>query len=70
MKIWSDSWINGERIPPKYAAGRKRPTCARVRWSASTRNGASGAAESTENDPSAWAAVTSASIAHGAMPRL
>jgi len=22
MKIWSDSWINGERIPPQYAAGR------------------------------------------------
>jgi Raf kinase inhibitor-like YbhB/YbcL family protein len=22
MKLWSDSWINGERIPAKYAAGR------------------------------------------------
>jgi Raf kinase inhibitor-like YbhB/YbcL family protein len=22
MKLWSNSWINGERIPPKYAAGR------------------------------------------------
>lgn len=22
MKLWSDSWINGERIPPKHAAGR------------------------------------------------
>ncbi len=22
MKLWSDSWINGERIPPQYAAGR------------------------------------------------
>ena len=22
MKLWSDSWINGERIPPKYAAGK------------------------------------------------
>lgn len=22
MKLWSDSWVNGERIPPKYAAGR------------------------------------------------
>ena len=22
MKLWSDSWINGERIPPRYAAGR------------------------------------------------
>ena len=21
MKLWSDSWINGERIPPRYAAG-------------------------------------------------
>jgi phosphatidylethanolamine-binding protein (PEBP) family uncharacterized protein len=21
MKLWSDSWINGERIPSKYAAG-------------------------------------------------
>jgi len=26
MKLWSDSWINGERIPPKYAAGRLDPT--------------------------------------------
>jgi Raf kinase inhibitor-like YbhB/YbcL family protein len=22
MKLWSDSWINGERIPTRYAAGR------------------------------------------------
>jgi Raf kinase inhibitor-like YbhB/YbcL family protein len=22
MKLWSDSWTNGDRIPPKYAAGR------------------------------------------------
>ncbi len=22
MKLWSDSWINGERIPPRYAAGK------------------------------------------------
>ena len=22
MKLWSDSWINGERIPSKYAAGK------------------------------------------------
>ena len=22
MKLWSDSWINGERIAPQYAAGR------------------------------------------------
>jgi Raf kinase inhibitor-like YbhB/YbcL family protein len=22
MKLWSDSWINGERIPAQYAAGR------------------------------------------------
>lgn len=22
MKLWSDSWVNGERIPPQYAAGR------------------------------------------------
>jgi hypothetical protein len=22
MKLWSDSWPNGERIPPKYACGR------------------------------------------------
>src|SRR6478672_4958702 len=22
MKIWSNSWVNGERIPPKYAAGK------------------------------------------------
>lgn len=22
MKLWSDSWVNGERIPSKYAAGR------------------------------------------------
>lgn len=22
MKLWSDSWANGERIPPRYAAGR------------------------------------------------
>lgn len=25
MKLWSDSWVNGERIPPKYAAGRIDP---------------------------------------------
>src|SRR4029079_4142180 len=23
MKLWSDSWLNGERIPPKYACGRR-----------------------------------------------
>jgi hypothetical protein len=22
MKLWSDSWVNGERIPPRYAAGK------------------------------------------------
>ena len=22
MKLWSDSWINGERIPPQFAAGK------------------------------------------------
>jgi Raf kinase inhibitor-like YbhB/YbcL family protein len=22
MKLWSDSWVNGEAIPPRYAAGR------------------------------------------------
>jgi Raf kinase inhibitor-like YbhB/YbcL family protein len=22
MKLWSDSWTNGDRIPPQYAAGR------------------------------------------------
>ncbi|MDQ2734136.1 MAG: YbhB/YbcL family Raf kinase inhibitor-like protein [Pseudomonadota bacterium] len=22
MKLWSDSWVNGERIPSRYAAGR------------------------------------------------
>src|SRR5512139_287800 len=22
MKLWSDSWTNGDRIPPRYAAGR------------------------------------------------
>src|SRR5690349_335061 len=22
MKLWSDSWINGERIPARYAAGK------------------------------------------------
>jgi hypothetical protein len=22
MKLWSDSWTNGDRIPPKYAAGK------------------------------------------------
>jgi Raf kinase inhibitor-like YbhB/YbcL family protein len=26
MKIWSDSWINGERIPPRCAAGRRDDT--------------------------------------------
>jgi Raf kinase inhibitor-like YbhB/YbcL family protein len=25
MKLWSDSWINGERIPTRYAAGRPDP---------------------------------------------
>jgi phosphatidylethanolamine-binding protein (PEBP) family uncharacterized protein len=25
MKLWSDSWINGEAIPPKFAAGRLGP---------------------------------------------
>ncbi len=23
MKLWSDSWINGDRIPPRHAAGRR-----------------------------------------------
>jgi phosphatidylethanolamine-binding protein (PEBP) family uncharacterized protein len=22
MKLWSDSWINGDRIPPRFAAGK------------------------------------------------
>src|SRR5207245_1128380 len=22
MKLWSNSWVNGEHIPPKFAAGR------------------------------------------------
>jgi Raf kinase inhibitor-like YbhB/YbcL family protein len=22
MRLWSDSWVNGEAIPPRYAAGR------------------------------------------------
>ena len=25
MKLWSDSWVNGERIPPQYAAGKLAP---------------------------------------------
>ena len=25
MKLWSDSWINGERIPTRFAAGRPDP---------------------------------------------
>jgi hypothetical protein len=25
MKLWSDSWTNGDRIPPKYAAGKLAP---------------------------------------------
>lgn len=25
MKLWSNSWTNGERIPPKYAAGKLGP---------------------------------------------
>jgi phosphatidylethanolamine-binding protein (PEBP) family uncharacterized protein len=25
MKLWSDSWVNGERIPPRYAAGGLDP---------------------------------------------
>ena len=25
MKLWSDSWVNGERIPFKYAAGKPDP---------------------------------------------
>jgi Raf kinase inhibitor-like YbhB/YbcL family protein len=25
MRLWSDSWINGERIPTRYAAGRPDP---------------------------------------------
>ena len=25
MKLWSDSWTNGDRIPPRYAAGRLLP---------------------------------------------
>jgi Raf kinase inhibitor-like YbhB/YbcL family protein len=31
MKLWSDSWINGERIPTRYAAGR--PDAAGVAFS-------------------------------------
>jgi Raf kinase inhibitor-like YbhB/YbcL family protein len=26
MKLWSDSWANGERIPSRYAAGKSDPT--------------------------------------------
>ena len=26
MKLWSDSWINGERIPTRFAAGRPDPS--------------------------------------------
>jgi Raf kinase inhibitor-like YbhB/YbcL family protein len=26
MKLWSDSWINGERIPERFAAGRLDPS--------------------------------------------
>ena len=22
MKLWSDSWVNGERIPQRFAAGK------------------------------------------------
>ena len=33
MKIWSDSWINGERIPPKYAAGKLQPGASGVTFS-------------------------------------
>ena len=22
MKLWSNSWTNGDRIPPRYAAGK------------------------------------------------
>src|SRR5215207_402733 len=25
MKLWSDNWVNGEAIPPKFAAGRLGP---------------------------------------------
>jgi phosphatidylethanolamine-binding protein (PEBP) family uncharacterized protein len=25
MELWSDSWTNGDRIPPRFAAGRLRP---------------------------------------------
>jgi Raf kinase inhibitor-like YbhB/YbcL family protein len=25
MRLWSDSWVNGERIPPRFAAGRLDP---------------------------------------------
>jgi Raf kinase inhibitor-like YbhB/YbcL family protein len=25
MRLWSDSWVNGERIPPRHAAGRLDP---------------------------------------------
>jgi Raf kinase inhibitor-like YbhB/YbcL family protein len=25
MKLWSDSWINGDRIPSRYAAGKPDP---------------------------------------------
>src|SRR5882757_8487256 len=25
MKLWSDSWINGERIPTRFAAGKPDP---------------------------------------------
>ena len=29
MKLWSDSWVNGERIPAKYAAGKLGGTARR-----------------------------------------
>ncbi|HEY2929814.1 YbhB/YbcL family Raf kinase inhibitor-like protein [Piscinibacter sp.] len=33
MKLWSDSWINGEPIPPHYAAGKLDPAGAGVTFS-------------------------------------
>jgi Raf kinase inhibitor-like YbhB/YbcL family protein len=33
MKLWSDSWINGERIPRQYAAGKPDPSGAGVTFS-------------------------------------
>ena len=47
MKIWSDSWINGERIPPKYAAGKLQPGASGVTFSVGARCAARGPLAST-----------------------